>query len=111
MGTGATRAEKTITYLSGLLVPLVLILLGLKGVVQWSWWQWIIAIAIGADISAGAVATALNSCKRFYHSPIQPGEERYRSVKNPILFSAMHIYPLIVWLAFDRAYWIFGVVW
>jgi hypothetical protein len=111
MGTGATRAEKTIAYLSGLLVPLALVLLGLKGIVHWVWWQWIIALAIGADISAGAVANALNSCKRFYHSPIQPGEEKYRSIKNPILFSAMHVYPLIIWLAFDRTNWIFGIVW
>jgi len=111
MGTGAARAEKVLAYSAGLLVPLALILLGFKGYVQWAWWQWIIALAIGADISAGAVANALNSCKRFYHSPLQPGEEKYRLVKNPVLFSAMHIYPLIVWLVFDRANWIFGVVW
>lgn len=111
MGTGATRAEKMIAYLGGLLVPLFLILLGVKGAVHWTWWQWLIALAIGADISAGAVANALNSCKRFYHSPIQPGEERYRLVKNPILFSAIHIYPLILWLAFDRPNWLFGLAW
>lgn len=111
MGTGATSSEKTIAYLSGLIVPLVLVVLGVTGVVQWTWWQWIITLAIGADISAGVVANALNSCKRFYHSPVKPGEEKYRSIKNPILFSAMHVYPLIIWLAFDRSNWMFALVW
>lgn len=111
MGTGATKSEKIIAYVSGLLVPLVLLYLGLNGIVRWNWWQWILAIAIGADISAGAVANALNSCKRFYHSPIQPGEENFRIQKNPLLFTAFHIYPVIVWLAFDRANWLFAVVW
>lgn len=111
MGTGATKSEKAVAYASGLLVPLVLLVLGLKGVLHWAWWQWIIAIAIGADISAGAVANALNSCKRFYHSPIQPGEEKYRILKDPLFFTAFHIYPLIVWLAFDRTNWLFAVVW
>jgi len=111
MGTGATKVEKTIAYIGGLIVPIALALLGIKGVVHWAWWQWIIAIAIGADISAGAVANALNSCKRFYHSPIKPGEEKYRLAKNLIFFSALHIYPLIIWLGFDRANWMFAVIW
>ena len=111
MGTGATKAEKTIAYIGGLIVPIALALLGIKGIVHWAWWQWIIAIAIGADISAGAVANALNSCKRFYHSPIKPGEEKYRLAKNLIFFSTLHVYPLIIWLGFDRANWMFGVIW
>lgn len=111
MGTGATQAEKLIAYLSGLLVPLALVALGIKGQLHWDWWQWTIALAIAADISAGAVANALNSCKRFYHSPLQPGEERLRLAKNPIFFCALHVYPFIVWLAFDRSNWLFAVVW
>ena len=111
MGTGATKAEKAIAYLGGLIVPFSLAFLGIKGIVHWAWWQWIIAIIIGADISAGAVANALNSCKRFYHSPIKPGEGKYRLAKNLIFFSALHIYPLIIWLGFDRANWMFAVIW
>ncbi len=111
MGTGATKSEKIIAYASGLLVPLALLFAGIKGMVHWNWWQWLIAIAISADISAGAVANALNSCKRFYHSPVQPGEENFRLVKNPLFFTALHVYPLIVWFAFDRTNWLFAVVW
>lgn len=111
MGTGATKSEKIIAYASGLLVPLALLFAGIKGMVHWTWWQWLIAIAIAADISAGAVANALNSCKRFYHSPVQPGEENFRLVKNHLFFTALHVYPLIVWLAFDRTNWLFAVVW
>jgi hypothetical protein len=111
MGTGATKTEKTLAYLSGLIVPIFLVFLGVKGIVHWTWWQWIISIAIGADISAGSVANALNSCKRFYHSSIKPGEEKYRLAKNPVFFSTLHIYPLIIWFAFDRANWMFAVVW
>jgi len=111
MGTGATKAEKIIAYLGGLIIPFVLAFLGIYGIVHWTWWQWIIAIAIGADISAGAVANALNSCKRFYHSPIKLGEEKYRLAKNQIFFTALHIYPLIIWLCFDRTNWMFAVIW
>ena len=111
MGTGATKAEKIIAYLGGLIIPFVLAFLGIYGIVHWTWWQWIIAIAIGADISAGAVANALNSCKRFYHSPIKPREEKYRLAKNQIFFTALHVYPLIIWLGFDRTNWLFAVIW
>jgi hypothetical protein len=110
-GTGATKVEKVIAYLGGLIIPCALALLGIKGIVHWTWWQWIIAIIIGADISAGAVANALNSCKRFYHSPIKAWEEKYRLAKNPIFFSALHIYPLIICLAFDRTNWLFAITW
>jgi hypothetical protein len=111
MGTGATRAEKIIAYLAGLIVPIALIVQGMRGVLVWTWWQWVIAILIGMDISSGAVANALNSCKRFYHSPTKPEEAGYRLLKNPILFTAIHIYPFIVWILFEESSWLYGLVW
>ena len=72
----------------------------------------LIAALITADIFGGVVANALNSCKRFYHSPLKESEIGLtRLLKNPYFYSTLHVYPLLVALFYPPGNWLYGLVW
>jgi hypothetical protein len=105
MGTGANRAERLLVYASSFFGLLLIGYLHFFGNLNWSWWQALVAALIATDIAGGVTANSLNSCKRFYHTPQRPDEPGYiRWIKNPRIFAALHIYPLLVGLLFD-AFW------
>jgi hypothetical protein len=112
VGTGATLAEKGLVYLGALVGLVVYLVLYLKGALEWTWWQYLLAAAIAADLGGGMVANSLNSCKRFYHSPLRDNEIGFtRLAKNHYFFSALHIYPLLVGLFFGNVDWLYGLFW
>jgi len=112
VGTGATMAEKGLAYASALVSPLLYLGLYVQGTLVWTWWQYAVAVLIGADLAAGVVANALNSCKRFYHTPFRDDEPSYvRPLKKPLRFTALHIYPLLIAVLYADASWIYGLVW
>lgn len=60
-------------------------------------WKIALLAFFAFDIAGGAVANMLNSCKRFYHTDLQPGEGlSARLAKNPMLFTAIHMHPIII---------------
>jgi len=112
MGTGATRSERLLATSAGLLVPLILVYFAASGYVTWPWWEFLIAGLIGADVGAGAVANALNSCKRFYHSPVKNEESGLTALaQQPMFFAAFHIYPLLAGIIFGPWDLYYGFVW
>jgi hypothetical protein len=78
----------------------------------WTVWQYVIAGLIALDVLGGVVANALNSCKRFYHAPLQAEETGLMAlVKNHYVFAALHVQPLIVGLIFGNLNWVHGLGW
>jgi hypothetical protein len=112
VGSDAVRAEKALAYGSALILPALYITWSVTGKLDWSFWQYALAMIIGADVGAGAVANALNSCKRFYHTPQREDEGRLIGlVKNPLVSSALHIYPILAGLLYGRVDLLYGLGW
>jgi hypothetical protein len=79
---------------------------------SWAWWQYAIGVLLALDVLGGVAANSLNSCKRFYHSPLKPEETGLTGFsKNHFVFSALHIHPLLVGLLFGNSNWGYGLFW
>lgn len=79
---------------------------------DWVWWQYAIALLLALDVLGGVVANSLNSCKRFYHSPIQPEETGFTALaKNHFAFTLFHIHPILIGLVFGNMNWAYGIIW
>lgn len=111
-GTGATRSEQALVWIFGLAGTAVLGWAAWAHSLPWSWWQYAIAGLMALDVLGGVVANSLNSCKRFYHAPLQP-EERGSAAfaKNHLAFAALHIHPILAGLFFGVVDWRYGLFW
>lgn len=111
-GTGATRMEKGLVLSSSALGILLYAFFYFSHHLEWSWWQYIIAILIAMDVLGGLVANSLNSCKRFYHTPTKPEEPWYTPwLKNHLLFAILHVYPILVSVIFGKGNYFYGIFW
>ncbi|TLS54189.1 hypothetical protein FE782_02250 [Paenibacillus antri] len=112
-GTGATRAERTLALGSACIVPVVVLLLASTRDYGWSWLQLAVALALAFDVGGGLVSNALNSCKRFYHTPPKQSEGKLGVVlKHPVRFGSAHVHTILVALLFDADRWAtYGLVW
>ncbi|HZG74250.1 MAG TPA: hypothetical protein VEZ72_00205, partial [Paenibacillus sp.] len=79
-GTGATRAERTLALGSAAIVPGVVLALWATGDYEWGLLQLAAALALAFDVGGGLISNALNSCKRFYHTPPKPSEGKLGAV-------------------------------
>ncbi len=105
-GTGATSAERVLAYgMAALFTGIILVLNHCQGGPNAEGWRIALLAFFAFDIAGGAVANMLNSCKRFYHTSLKPGEGfEARLAKNPTLFTAIHIHPMVA------AYFFYGSV-
>ena len=111
-GTGATRAEQNLVWFFGILSTALLGWYWRSCVMDWSWWQYVIALLLALDVLGGVVANSLNSCKRFYHSPIQPEETGFTALaKNHFIFTALHIHPILIGWLFGDMNLTYGAIW
>lgn len=111
-GTGATKAEQNIVWFLGLLGTALLGWHWWKSQLNWTWWQHAIAFLLALDVLGGVVANSLNSCKRFYHSPLQPEETGFTALaKNHFAFTALHVHPILIGLIFGNMSWVYGLFW
>ena len=111
-GTGATQAEQNLVWLLGILSTALLGWYWWSHAMDWSWWQYAIALLLALDVLGGVVANSLNSCKRFYHSPIQPEETGFTALaKNHFAFTLLHIHPILIGLVFGNMNWAYGIIW
>ncbi|MCM3783748.1 hypothetical protein M3231_12260 [Neobacillus mesonae] len=111
-GTGAYASEKRLGLLSALVIPCFLLYLYWSKGVDWSVFQLFIALILAFDISGGLVSNALNSCKRFYHTPPKPQEGKIGIfIKNPLFFSLCHVHPFIAGLLHGEGNWTFSLLW
>ncbi len=101
-GTGATRAERWLAYgMATLLTVVILAVDFYRDSPIAEGWSIALLAFFAFDIAGGAVANMLNSCKRFYHSELQPGEKMAaRMAKNPRVFTMIHVHPIIAAYAF-----------
>lgn len=96
-GTGATPAERLLAHASAAVFTLLLLLLDrLRPAPLAPAWRAAALALLAYDVAGGAVANQLNSCKRFYHSAPAPAEPApARLAKNPRLFTALHVQPVL----------------
>lgn len=96
-GTGATLAERVLAYGMATVFTAIILAVDLNREVPVAeGWRIALLAFFAFDIVGGAVANMLNSCKRFYHGNLKPGEGRgTRLAKNPTVFTAIHIHPII----------------
>ncbi|WP_299867478.1 hypothetical protein [uncultured Roseobacter sp.] len=97
-GTGASPAERFLAYgMASLFTGFILLVDHSREVPVAEGWRIFLLAFFAFDIAGGAVANMLNSCKRFYHSDLQPGEGlSARLAKTPMLFTAIHVHPIII---------------
>ena len=112
VGTGATPAERWLAY--GAAAALAAVIVGADAVreepIAQGWLVLVLAV-FAFDIAGGAVANMLNSCKRFYHAPLQAHEGGFaRWAKSPRLFTAIHVHPIIVAFLLGGSVWN-AVIW
>jgi hypothetical protein len=111
-GTGATLIERALVWIFGLTGTAILGWMGWTRSLPWAWWQFAIAGLMAVDILGGVVANSLNSCKRFYHTPLKPEETGTTAfAKNHIAFTALHLYPWVAGLFFGKTNWEYGLFW
>ncbi len=110
-GAGATRAELTLVYASAV-AGAALVWWFFQRAQPWAVWQELLALAITADLFGGAVANALSSTKRQYQAPLLAGAKPWvHLVRNPVWFTALHVYPLIAVGLYPGGSWWWGIGW
>ena len=111
MGAGATRAELALVYASAI-AGAALVWWFFQRSESWEVWQVAVALVITADLFGGAVANALSSTKRQYQAPLAAGAKPWvHLVRNPVWFTALHIYPLIAVALYPGGSWWWGIGW
>lgn len=110
-GTEAIKQEKPLTKLSLLIVPLYLLLRGLKIDIEWNLLQWAIALIVAVDVRSSIITNALYSYKLFYHTPLSEKDSTItKKIKNRTIVTALHIHPIIVGLLYSHSI-IWGMFW
>jgi hypothetical protein len=111
-GTGATQVEKGLVWVTALFTVLLYGYLYARGDLNWALWQYLVAGVIALDVGGGVVANSLNSCKRFYHSPVRMDEPGWvRWLKRPMTFVLLHVHPFVVARLYGDGSWGAGLFW
>lgn len=111
-GDGATRAEKRLPPVTGFAgAGIVAGVAALQGL-DWAWWQYALAVVLVYDLVGGVVAMGLNSAKRFHHATHLPVPRRSAALtRNEVLFSAVHVQPVVIAAVFPGGPLWWGVLW
>ncbi|WP_019961634.1 hypothetical protein [Woodsholea maritima] len=111
MGNGATRAEQALTMISAALLTGLVCYIWWRDSPHHGLWQGALILFLAFDLCGGVIANFLNSCKRYYHAPAQPGEGRIgRAFKHSFVFTLCHIHPIIA-AGLLGAGWQVGLIW
>jgi hypothetical protein len=79
---------------------------------EWHPLQWILAVIVAFDVLGGVVANGLNSAKRAHIAAPAPGMSVLeRVVRRPVLFTALHVHPIVIGLVYLPQLWWWGPVW
>lgn len=110
-GTGATRTEQFIVWIGGAVGTSIVIWHAWTQALPWAWWRYAVAALLALDVLGGVVANSLNSCKRFYHSPVKPEEVGFTALaKNHFVFTLLHVHTILIGLLFSLN-WQYGIIW
>lgn len=109
--TETIKKGKPLAKLLLLIVPLYMLLRGNKIDIEWSHFQWVVALIIAVDVRSGVVTNAIHSYMHFFHTLLREKNNVIRKrTKNRILFTALHIHAIIVGLLYSHSI-IWGVFW
>lgn len=111
-GAGATSAERILALTAAIVLTGAIVLALRMGEYEAaSGWRLWLLIFFAFDVAGGVTANMLNSCKRFYHAPLQPNEHGFIAfIKGSFNFALLHIHPMVVAAAFGGAL-VDGVIW
>jgi len=110
-GAGATRAERALVYVSAV-AGAALVWWAFQRSQPWAIWQLVLALLITSDLFGGAVANALSSTKRQYQAPLAADAKPWvQLLRNPVWFTALHLYPVIVVALYPGGSWLWGIGW
>lgn len=112
-GTGATAAEKGLSNVVGLAGAGIIVMVAWLDGVDWNVLHYLVAAIIAFDLVGGVVANGLNAAKRDHFGPPSAAQKTVlgRLVRHPILFTALHIHPMLVGLLFPPYLWWWGPLW
>lgn len=112
-GDGATRAERSLPTITGLAgIGLLAGYAAATGNLDWSWWRYLLAAILIFDLVGGVVTNALNSAKRFQHAERIAVPRRSASlVRNHVLFTAVHVQPILIAVLFPGPGLWWGMAW
>lgn len=111
-GDGATRAERLLPQVTGVVAVAVVSAHAVDAGLGWVWWQYLLAAVLVFDLVGGVVAMSLNSAKRFHHAPdLAVDRPSAALTRNASLFTALHVQPVVIGLAFPGASWWWGLTW
>jgi hypothetical protein len=108
-GDGATRMEKALPLAAGFAGAGIVVGYAAVASLGWSWWQYALAVVLTADLVGGAVGNAVNSIKHMVHAG--DAGPAASLVRNHVLFTAIHVQPIIIAAAFPGAGIWWGVLW
>lgn len=95
-GSGADRSATIAIIAATVFAILLAIGAAIGAEVSWRWWQWLLVLALSADLGSGLVANALTTTKRWYHRPHVAEWRR-------IAFTGLHLHLPLLALAIPDA--------
>ncbi|GAB2592671.1 hypothetical protein GCM10027168_27080 [Streptomyces capparidis] len=108
-GTGATRSERALACLAGLLGVAAVAVASRD--LPWPWWMRLLAAVLVFDLAGGVVANGLDAAKRFHHGPLPlPPTAVNRFLHHGVGFAAVHVQPMVIGLVFGGPWW-WGPLW
>jgi hypothetical protein len=112
-GAGATRVEKVLASGAGLLGALLVAGTAAAQGSGWSAVQYAVAAIIAFDVVGGVVANSLGSAKRDHlRTPSATARTAAgRVLRMPVLFTALHVHPIVVGVLYDSPVWWWGAAW
>lgn len=112
-GAGATRVEQALASGAGLLGALLVTGTAAAQASGWSGVQYAVAAVVAFDVVGGVIANGLGSAKRDHFGPPAATARTTagRVARTPVLFTALHVHPVVVALVYDPAAWWWGVAW
>jgi len=113
-GSGARPEEKALAIAAAVVAPVVVLAhAAISAPGLWGWGRDALAALLILDLAGGVVANGLNSAKRDHFAPDDGRPMRFseRLVRRPVLFSALHVQPVLVGILFPGpgAWW--GLLW
>lgn len=104
IGPGATNAEQWLMLIPAVLFTIGVPLYATANQLEWTGWQYFVAVLLAFDISGGVITNATNTTKRWYHRAGQTN-------KSILSFTAIHfIHPLFVAWLFREGDWVYFLV-
>ena len=112
IGAGATRMERALVWASSLLGVVYIVWMWVREQPgDWAVWQYALAALLAADLVGGAVSNATSSTKRQYFGrAAAPVTGASRVLRQPVLFSLLHVHPFLVTALYPGGSWTWASV-